>query len=283
MISTTVPSGEIITVESGLPAISFTPLSQLGSSLSGGTVDIPATRLIEPSNQICSVLVGSVPSVFFPYSNSSATGLTVPLTYSRLNRILSPRGEAIPPEIFAPGLTGNGFTLPAAYFQNGSILAGTWEFLGTSATVPSAPPVCVDTGVPANCTLVDLETIFKTTLRTITYLSSKSVQAGRSGAWKPTGDYRGPYYTRGAKTLRTFRAIIDSYGPAPYVCSVQSASTNCGIRKVDKALVKRTFDAIFNVNTPRGLAKVKALVPGQKRAFNQMLATIPDEVSICSK
>ena len=283
MISTTVPSGEVITVESGLPAIAFTPLSQLGSLFGGGTIDIPATRLIEPSEQVCSVLVGVVPSVFFPYSNSSGTALTVPLTYSRLNRILSPRGEAIPPELFAPGITGNGFTLPASYFQSDSILAGTWEVLGTTATVPSAPSVCVDTGVPENCDPVDLEKIFRTTLRTITYLSSKSVQAGQRGTWKPTGDFRGPYYTRGAKSLKSFRAIIDSYGAAPYVCSVQSASIGCATRKVDKALVKRTFDSIFNVKTPRGLTKVKALVPAQKRAFNQMLATIPDEVSVCSK
>jgi hypothetical protein len=283
VVSANVPSGDTVNVETGLPAIAFTPLSQLGSSYGSQTIDIPATRLIEPGAGVCSVLVGDVPSIFFPYSSLSDSGLTVPLTYSRLNRILSPRGEAIPPELFAPGLSGNGFTLPASNFSTGSTLAGTWEFLGTSVTVPSAPQVCSDTGLPGGCDLVDLEKIFRSTLKTITFLSNKSVQAGRTGAWRPKGDYRGPYYTRGAAALKKLRMYIRSFGPAPAICSSRTAATTCTRVNVDKAYVKRTFDSIFNTRTPKGLAKVKALVPAERRAFNQMLETIPDDVSICTK
>ena len=197
--------------------------------------------------------------------------------------MLSPTGQAIPANLFAPGITDNGFTVPqSAFFNNGSLI-GEWQFLGTTTMIPSAPPTCADSGTPGNCSPTDLEKIFKTTLKTITYLSSKSVEAGRTGGWRPKGDYRGPYYTRGATALRRFRGLIDSYGPTPYICEASTTATQCATKKVNKTEIRQIFNTIFNVKTPSGLAKVKALVPGQKRSFESMLATIPNTVTVCTK
>lgn len=291
-VTTTAASNASITVETGLPAVSFTPFTGRAGNLHGLTVVIEATRLIDPLPDICSVMVGNVPSVFFPYSNQSGLALSVPLSLNRLNRILSPSGVAAPTGIFAPGISGNGFTLPMSHFQSGPGLVGTWEFLATSVTIPLSPPLCAATGNPnpiatptpqpvPSCTSFDLSVIFTEAKRTITGLSEESLKAAARKEWKPIGNVRQPFLKGGAASLNQMIKIIKTTGKNLYACTAPPPTATCTAKAIDKNQIKRAFNLIFPKTLPSGLTRVKKRIPLEKARYGLIVANLPTTAYSC--
>ena len=291
-ISTTADSSASITVETGLPAVSFTPFTGRAGNLHGLTVVIEATRLIEPLPEICSVMVGNVPSIFFPYSNKSGVALSVPLSLNRLNRMLSPSGVAAPAGIFAPGLTGNGFTLPMSHFQSGPALVGTWEFLATKVTVPASPSTCAANGNPnptatptpqpvPSCTSFDLSIIFTEAKRTITDLSEESVKAAARKEWKPVGNVRQPFLKGGAASLNQIISIVKKAGKNLYSCTAPPTTPACTAKTIDKNQIKSAFNLIFPKKLPSGLARVKKRIPIEKARYGLIVGNLPTTLYSC--
>lgn len=291
-ISTTADSSASITVETGLPAVSFTPFTARAGNLHGLTVIIEATRLIDPFPDICAVMVGNVPSVFFPYSNKSGVALSVPLSLNRLNRMLTPSGVAAPSGVFAPGITGNGFTLPMSHFQSGPALVGTWEFLATSVTVPASPPTCAATGNPnptppatpqpiPSCTSFDLSIIFTEAKRTITALSEESVKAAARKEWRPVGNVRQTFLKGGATSLNQIISIVKKAGKNLYSCTAPPISSSCTAKTIDKKQIKRAFNLIFPKNLPPGLGRVKRRIPIEKARYGRIVTNLPTTAYSC--
>ena len=288
ILSTTVLKSSTVNVQTGLPAVAFAPLSGPASSFDGITVVIEATRRITPSQDVCSVLVGNEQHLFFPYSTTGDEPLTVPLSYTLLNRFLSPTGLATPATLFAPGVTGNGFTVQASHFLSGGNFSGTWEFLATSVTVPPSPPVCTSNGAPAvtptpiaSCKSFDLAVIFTEAKRTITNLSQESLKAAARGEWKPKGNVREPFLKSGAASLNALLGIIQRTGRNLYSCSVPPSTQTCTAQSIDKTAIMRSFNLIFPKTLPKGLARVKKRIPIERSRYSLVLATIPSTAYSC--
>ena len=288
IVSTTASRSSTINVQTGLPAVVFTPIARPATALDGITVVIEATRRISPSPNICSVLVGSEPHLFFPYSTTGNDPLTVPLTYTLLNRILSPSGLATPASLFAPGATGNGFTVPKSFFQTGANLSGIWEFLATSVTVPSDPPVCTSSGSPSatpipisSCKPFDLSVIFTEAKRTITNLSEESLKAAARKEWRPKGNIREPFLKSGAASLNRLIGIIKRTGKNLYACSAPPSITTCSGRTINKSEIISAFNLIFPKTLPKGLTRVKKRIPRERARYSLILADIPETLYSC--
>ena len=279
----TAPSSQSISIETGLPAIAFTPVTGTAGSFIGGTNIIPAIRLVTPDSHICSIMVGSTPSLYFPYSNVSGVALTVPLSYPSLNRIISSSGRAAPSQLFAPGLSGNGFTLPASHFVSGGGYAGRWEFLATSVSIPTTPATCTSTGAPNTCKKITLNALFDSTRAIISYLSNECIKEAERGAWKPKGDFRGPFYSKGASALKNMRSLINTLGSPVYSCTTPPDGNTCAQVAIDKASLRRIFNTIVSGSIPTDLKRVKGLIPAQKKAFEKTLSSIPSSVYYCGE
>jgi hypothetical protein len=288
LLNTTVLRSSTVNVQTGLPAVAFAPLNGPASSFDGITVVIEATRRITPSENICTVLVGNEQHLFFPYSTLGDDALTVPISYTLLNRILSPTGLATPATLFAPGLTGNGFTVKASHFQSGGAFSGTWEFLATHVTIPPSPPVCSSNGAPAitptpiaSCRRFDLSIIFTEAKRTITNLSEESLKAAARGEWKPKGTIREPFLRSGAASLNKLLTIIKRTGKNLYACSSPPPATTCSAKTIDKNEILRSFNLIFPKTLPKGLTRVKKRIPLERARYSLILADLPSTAYSC--
>jgi hypothetical protein len=287
--STTVSSSTFLSIETGLAAIAFTPRTGYAGSFHDRTLMIDATRLVIPSPEICSVLVQGVPHLWFPYSNIGGTSFQIPLSWHRLNRILSPSGLAAPAAIFPSGGSGLGFSLPRSHFESGAALSGTWEFLATSVSVPAAPPQCADSGAPAqptptplpSCASVDLSVLFTETKRTIANLSEASLKAAARREWKPKGSIREPFLQGGARALNKMLNTKKQMGNNPLSCAVPPASANCTAKALDKATIKKDFTLLFPKHLPPGLGRVKRLIPAETSRFGRMIDALPSTLYSC--
>lgn len=277
------PSSGYVSVSSGLPVISFTPLADLAINFSARSpVVIEAERLVQPQPNICQVLVGDEEHVFFPYENVTDTAMSVPLQYHLINRILSPRGEAIPPEIFAPGLAGNGFSLPKRYFDTGAGLAGVWEFIGTQNYVPAQLNMCADQGAPA-CELLpptSFDQVFNYPRALVIKLTNASIKLGKLGRWKARGNYRGPFFSRGGKALAQIREIMNALGGDNYQCN--TPQPQCRTVAVPKAELMRAFKVIYTGSVPSGLKSLKKTEKRETAAYERIVNALPDTVTKCN-
>ncbi|MEY4669283.1 MAG: hypothetical protein RL518_1982 [Pseudomonadota bacterium] len=284
--STTVSSTSLLTVQTGLPAVSFTPITGEAASFHNRTVLIEASRLIVPSPEICSVVVANVPHLFFPYSSLSDTALSVPLSFHRLNRILSPSGLAAPAALFAPGESGNGFILPRYHFESGPTLVGTWEFLAAQVSIPESPIPCAERGTPAtplptSCSSFDLSVIFRETKQSITNLSQESLKAAARGEWKPKGVIREPFLRAGSSALKKMLLTIEQMGTNLQSCTTPPSETRCSVKPLNKAAIKSDFSRAFPKNLPRGLARVKKRIPGEIARFGRIVDALPSTLYSC--
>lgn len=287
--STRVPSNALVKIETGLPAIAFTPLSGLAHSFHDQTLLINATRLVVPNPEICAVTMRGLPHLWFPYSNIGGTAFSIPLSLHQLNRILSPSGFAAPAGLFAPGDSGNGFALPRSHFESGASLSGRWEFLATSVSVPPSPPPCADSAAPApptstpisSCTPVDLSVLITATKRTITTLSNESLKAAARGEWKPRGNVREPFLKGGAQALKKMRSTAQEMGKSPLVCVTPPTTATCSARALNKATLKKSFGLIVPSSLPPGLTRVKRLVPAEKARFARLVDALPSMLYTC--
>jgi hypothetical protein len=287
--TTTVASSSLLTIQTGLQAVSFTPITGIAGSFHGQTVIIDASRVITPSTQICSVLVDGAPHLFFPYSSTSDTALSVPLSFHRLNRILSPSGHAAPAALFTPGDSEKGFILPRSHFESGGTLSGRWEFLGTQVSVPASPLLCAERGAPATplpiplpaCSSLDLSVIFTETKKSITYFSQESLKAAARKEWKPKGRVREPFLRGGALALNKMLTTIKATGTNLYSCATPPSTVSCGMKTLNKSSIKNDFALIFPKNLPAGLARVKRRIPGQVARFNRIVDALPSTLYSC--
>ena len=285
--STRVPSSAFVTIETGLPAVAFTPFSGVAGSFHERTMIINATRLVVPNPEICSVTIRAIPHLWFPYSNIGGSAFSIPLSLYRLNRILSPSGFAAPAGLFAPGERGNGYALPRSHFESGASLSGSWEFLATSVSVPPSPLPCADTGAPPtttpvpSCVPVDLSVLITETKRTITTLSNESLKAAARGEWKPQGNMREPFLKGGAQALKKMRSAIQGMGKTPLVCATPPTIARCSTRTLNKATLKKNFGSIVPSSLPPGLGRVKRLIPGVKARFARIVDSLPSTLYTC--
>ncbi len=287
--SAALPSSTFVTIETDLPAVVFTPITGTAAGFRDHTVIIDATRLIIPSPDICSVMVGNVPHLWFPYTNIGGTAFSVPLSLFRLNRVLSPSGLAAPAGIFAPGESGNGFSLPRSHFESGASVSGTWEFLATAVSMPPSPLPCAEQGAPAPpsptpnaaCTVVDLSVLFKETQRAIASLSEESLKAAARREWKPKGNVREPFLKGGALALTKMRSTVKLAGPNLQSCGSADVPSNCSIKQLNKTSIKRDFAFIFPKYLPSGLRRVKKRIPSEIAKFSRIVDALPGTVYSC--
>jgi hypothetical protein len=277
------PEGDI-SVSSVLPVIEFTPFYDTAANFAARSpVIINARRLVEPLPGICSIVVGSEEQVYFPYENLTDQTMSVPLRYNLLNRMLSPAGEAIPPELFAPGLSGNGFTVPKRFFSNGSSYAGAWQFIGTTNLIPENLSVCSDTGTSPSCDRVSdmsLQRLFDYPRALVIRLGDASVRLAKQRKWKPTGNARGPFYTRGTTSLARIKALMNRLKGPNYICPI--TPPQCRVLQVPKADFLKAFNVIYTGKVPKGLLSLKRTQKAEVKKYQAILRSLPDEVTKCN-
>lgn len=279
-----VPSDSQISVSSVLPVIEFTPFwDTAGNFAQRSPVIIDARRLVEPLPGICSVMVGNEEQVYFPYENYTDQTMSVPLRYNLINRILSPTGQAVPADMFAPGLIGNGFTVPKRHFANGAGYAGVWQFIGTNNTIPEQLGLCTDRGTQPQCELLPdlrLQPLFDYPRGLVVRLSNASVKLAKMRKWKPGGDARGPFYKRGTLSLSKIRALMNRLKGPNYICPV--TPPQCRVINVPKAEFMKAFRIIYTGSVPKGLLSLKKTEKAEIKRYQAVLKTIPDQLTKCN-
>jgi hypothetical protein len=284
-VTTTLNLLENYTISSGIEAISFTPLLDSGANFAAmSPVSIEATRLIEPVQNACRLIVGGTTNIYFSAENVQDHTLTVPLSYDKLNVIYSVTGQAQPPENFAPGTSG--FTVPERYFrQPNNNLAGIWKFLGTSVTLDPDPPFCTDTGTPGQCEVLDtyiLRSPFEYTRKVVIRLTRLSLEAAAAGKWRPSnGSFSVPFFARGATAMAAMEKTFKAATGQNFVCEVIPTSTTCVTKIVPKKALVRAFSGIFAGKVPRGLEPIAARANRETTAFEKYLRRLPNRYTNC--
>jgi len=272
----------LYTISTGLAAISFDPILETGAALSARSpVTIEAQRLITSTEDPCRILIDGTEHVYFSSTNLTDEPLTVPLSSTSLNQILSVTGEAVPPEIFAPGTSG--FSIPTSTFTSGTELLGVWKFLGQEITVSSNLNICSDRGVPGQCEVIDptvLRGPFDYVRKVIIRLTKQSLSAAKSGRWRSTnGKYRVPFLTRGANALGAMEGLFTQSKSQNFVCEVMPMS--CTLKRVPKQALVSAFAGIFKGKVPRGLEHISARSKKEIAAFQRELRKLPDTYVTC--
>jgi hypothetical protein len=225
--------------------------------------------------------MGGSPYMYFSFMNRLDRSLSIPLMYSPLNTLYSVTGQAVPPEVFAPGTSG--FTIAESHFFNGTALAGRWRFLGQEVVVPAAPEVCADRGMPGSCAVIDQEVLrlpFEHTRRVIVKLASLSVAAARAGKWKgAAGRFTIPFLSRGATALQSMEVTFSESSGQNFVCDVTPMS--CTTKQVPKKGLVKAFRRIFEGKVPRGLEHVAQTAKREIAAFERQLNKLPNSYTSC--
>jgi hypothetical protein len=282
LFTASLENSTLYTVSTGLAAISFDPILETGGALSArSTVTIEAQRLITSAEDPCRVLINGVPHVYFSSNNVTDDTLTVPLSYTALNQMLSVTGQATPGENFAPGTSG--FSLPESHFTSGATLMGIWKFLGQDIRVTPDLKVCADTGVPGQCEAIDptvLQSPFEYTRSTILKLTNLSLAAARSGKWKgANGTYSVPFMSRGAKALAHMEQTFHNSSGQSFSCEVVPMS--CKVHRVPKKELTKSFARIFEGRVPRGLEHISRRSKKELAAFNRVIKKLPNSYVKC--
>jgi hypothetical protein len=219
--------------------------------------------------------------VYFSSNNVTDNTITVPLSYTALNQMLSVTGQATPAENFAPGTSG--FSIPESHFTSGAALMGIWKFLGRDITVTPDLTVCADTGVPGQCEAIDptvLQSPFEYTRSTILKLTNLSLAAARSGRWRGTsGRYSVPFMSRGAKALAYMEQTFRNRSGPNFSCEVVPMS--CRVQRVPKKALIKSFAQIFKGRVPRGLEHISRRSKQEIAAFDRMIKKLPDSYVKC--
>jgi hypothetical protein len=283
-VKLSVASDSQISVSSVLPVIEFTPFYDTAANFAGRSpVIIDARRLVEPLPGICRIIVGNEEQVYFPFENYTDQAMSVPLRYNLINRILSPTGDAVPADLYAPGMLGNGFTVPKRHFFNGTGYAGVWQFIGTNNAIPEQLNVCSDTSTNPQCELLPdlrLQPLFDHPRALVVRLSNATVKLAKLRKWKPSGDLRGPFYKRGTLSLSKIRAIMNKLKGPNYICPV--TPPQCRVMKVPKADFLKAFRLIYTGSVPKGLLPLKKTEKAEIKKYQAILRSIPDQLTKCN-
>jgi hypothetical protein len=281
-VSADLRTTSLYAISSGLEAVSFVPLLETGTSFAQRSpVALAAERLISTTQQPCRLVMGGAPYLYFESTNTSDKSLEVPLRYSPLNSMYSVTGQAIPPELFAPGTSG--YTVLESHFVSGTARTGRWRFLGQEIVVPTTPSVCADRGVPGACTAIDQETLrlpFTHARRIIMKLINLSLAASRTGRWKPTGgSFTNPFLSRGATALKMMEGVFSDSLGQNFRCELTPLS--CTTKEVPKKALVKAFKKIFEGKVPRGLEHVIKTAEREIASFERLLRKLPDRYTSC--
>ena len=267
--------------DTGNKAIDFAEIVDSGRSLADRSVDAPIdiemTRNIAIERPVCRSTVSGVEFVQFFFNNRVSTPLQVPLSYSRLNQILSPAGDQTPIELFPSG--SHFFYLPLSGFQSAGTYVGQWNFVGQSEYFNSLPPPCTDGGDP-DCTPINeqlLDNIWEFFNREVKrQVSQANSLAGKT--WRPKPSERLFVFNRGARSLAPLRKELGKY-EGTLECS-EATSAACRTLKFDKAAIRTLFMKLF-VGNPRGLEPLAANQKAKQAALEQLLKPLPKNVTKC--
>lgn len=273
---------ELHLIDTGLEAIAFTPISETGGSLGARSpVRILAERLIQAEPSVCRVLVGGTPNLYFTSVNKADHALEVPLSYTELNALYSPSGQAIPPSAFAPGTSG--FAIPESYFMGALGLEGYWHFIGAFIQVPTVAPICADTGVPGECRVIPGTTFegpFNFTLKTYFKLVKRANTAAVSGTWQAAnGAIARRIQARGARTLALMRSVSPTDTSPRFTCDV--SPKNCATFRINKQALIKAFKTMHTVALPRGLQSITKDYAADAKRFKRIVEALPDEYITC--
>jgi hypothetical protein len=272
----------LYTIATGLEAIAFDPLLMTGAEFaSRSPVTIEAARLVSSTEDPCRILIDGRPHVYLSTNNIAGKDLNVPLTYPLLNQIYSVTGEAVPPENFAPGISG--ISVPESYFTSGTTLTGVWKFLGQEIQITPDLQVCSDRGVPGQCEVIEpalLRTPFEQTRKTVITMTELMMEAARQGRWRNSnGRTRLQFLTRGARALAAMeRAFPESKGQ---IFSCEVVPMSCSIKRVPKKELLAYFSQIFTGPFPRGLETVAHRSKREITAFQRLLKKLPNTIVTC--
>ena len=272
----------LYTISTGLAAIAFDPVLETGGSLAvRSPVTIEARRLIVPAEDPCRLLIDGREHFYVSSNNLTSEALEVPLTYNLLNQILSVTGEAVPPEVFAPGTSG--FSLPMRYFMSGTTTMGQWNFLGQEIRFSADLRFCADRGVPGQCEIIEPTVIrgpFDYVRKVIIRLTNQSLKAARTGKWRSRdGKYRVPFMSRGARALAAMEGIFKQTSEPSFACEVTPMS--CTVRRVPKPALVKAFARIFQGKVPRGLEHISRRAKRESSLFQRELRKVPDTYVTC--
>ena len=227
------------------------------------------------------MLVGGTPNLYFTSVNTVDHTLEVPLSYTELNALYSPSGQAIPPSAFAPGTSG--FAIPESYFTGGIGLEGYWRFLGESIQVPAQAPICADTGVPGECRVIPGTTFegpFEFTRKTYFKLLTRANAAAVSGKWKAAnGLIAKRIQARAARTLALMRSVTPPDTTPRFVCGL--SPKNCATFKINKQALIKAFKAMHTIALPKGLQLITKDYTADARRFKKIVEALPDEYITC--
>lgn len=271
-------------ISSALEAISFPPIADTGANFNARSpVLLEAERLVRSVGTPCRILLSGAPSIYFSTLNKTDRTLTVPLTMSDMNSLWSTSGQGAPPETFAPGTSG--FTVAEEVFGPPSGLAGVWKFLGQEVKLAAAPDVCMDTGVPGACEVIDVSVLMRPreyTRELIISLARGAVAAAKSGKWKGSnGKFAVPFMIRGAQAIAKMDRLTQIVDGNHFVCDVTPMS--CVRKSVPKGALKRVFSTVFAGKPPRGLEHLYSRAPREMKSFERLLAKLPNSYVTCER
>jgi hypothetical protein len=275
-------------ISSGLPneygaqAITFTPVPDSGLNLGiRSPLVIEMQRNITLDGPICRALQNGVEVAYFPYRNTAGVPVQLPLEYSRLNQIFSPRGEATPPELFVGGK--NGFFRPLSAFVTEGTYAGAWHVAGQQLVMNGKPPVCTGGGDPdpGTCTKINMAKFNAVWSYTATVVRTQVNKANSLAgvSWFPKPRQRLAIFGRGATVLSGIRNEINKYADT-YSCEAPLPDT-CTALQVNKRKLTSLFDKLYS-GTPEGLEALDRLRTEQKSGFSKRLKALPNQVAQCS-
>lgn len=287
-LAVTLQENGTYSIISGLPgdtgnkAIDFNEIVDSGANLAAlsadAPIDIEMTRNIVIERPVCRNTVNGVQMLYFFYNNRVTTPLQMPLLYNKLNQILSPRGDQEPIELFSSG--SHFFYLPLSGFDASGSHVGQWNFVGQSTSFSSLPPECFGGGDPDDCVPVEqqlLHNIWEFFNREVNrQVSQANSLAGKT--WRPKPSERLFVLNRGARSLAGLRTELAKY-KGSLECSTPTSSA-CRTFKVDKAAIRTLFMKLF-VGNPRGLEPLAANQKARQNALEQLLKTLPKNVTKC--
>lgn len=272
--------------DTGNKAIEFPEIINTGRNLAdlsaSAPIDIEMTRNIEIERPVCRSTISGVEFVQFFFNNKVNTPLQVPLTYNKLNQMLSPQGDQTPIELFPSG--SNFFYLPLSGFQAAGTYVGQWNFVGQSTFFSGLPEQCTGGGDP-DCTpinqalLDDVKRFFQREV--FRQFAEANRLANRT--WFPNQKTRLDLQQgrlviirRNQRVLRKLSGMLDDYENT-LVCT---EPTSCRTFQLKKGAIASLLSDLFEGN-PRGLESLAIPKEAKKRALNRLLKDLPDEVSQC--
>lgn len=123
------------------------------------------------------------------------------------------------------------------------------------------------------------QSLFMVANETIFSLTKQSLRLKARGSWKPKGDFRGPFFTRGQHALAAISELVRPFQGERAQCV--RTTTSCTEHRVPKDALMSAFATIYNGRPPAGLAKLQRRRGADIQRFGDALAKLPDSYLRC--